>query len=72
MKIFCDYIIKFIFLYKFDNQMATTIKITPTLKGKSSKDFNESLYSGKSIKISSDKVKAMEILVKKVLSNKKK
>ena len=52
--------------------MATTIKITPTLKGKSSKDFNESLYSGKSIKISSDKVKAMEILVKKVLSNKKK
>ncbi len=51
--------------------MATIIRITPTLNGKSSKEFNKSLSENSKTKISITKKERMAVLVKKVLSNKK-
>ncbi|POS00568.1 hypothetical protein Q361_1572 [Flavobacterium croceum DSM 17960] len=52
-------------------EMATTIRITPTLSGKASKQFNTSLSKNSSIKVSASRRESMSVLVKKVLSNKK-
>lgn len=52
--------------------MTTTIRITPTLSGKSSKQFNNSLSKNHGEKISDIKKERMSELVKKVLSNSKK
>lgn len=52
--------------------MATTIRMTPTLSGKSSKQFNASLSKNSTSKISSERKERMSDLVQKVLSNKKK
>lgn len=52
-------------------EMATTIRITPTLSGKSSKQFNVSLSKNSTSKVSASRKENMSILVKKVLSNKK-
>lgn len=51
--------------------MATTIKVTPVLQGKASKQFNKSLSSNKTEKVSPEKKRKMATLVAKVLSNKK-
>ncbi|WP_281299253.1 hypothetical protein [Flavobacterium limnophilum] len=51
--------------------MATTIRITPTLSGKSSKQFNMSLSKNSTVKVSASRKENMSALVKKVLSNKK-
>jgi len=48
--------------------MATQINITPVLKGKSSKQFNRTLKTNKSKKISAVRKKEMKDLVDKVLS----
>jgi hypothetical protein len=61
-----------IFAKYFNNlEMATTIRITPTLSGKSSKQFNMSLSKNSTIKVSNSKKENMSILVRKVLTNKK-
>lgn len=52
--------------------MATPIKITPVLKGKSSIRFNETLAAQKSDKISPEEKQKMKDLVLKVISNSKK
>ncbi len=52
-------------------EMATTIRITPTLSGKSSKQFNMSLSKNSTVKVSASRKENMSALVKKVLSNKK-
>ena len=52
-------------------EMATTIRITPTLSGKASKQFNLSLSKNATSKVSESRQERMSILVKKVLSNKK-
>ena len=51
--------------------MATTIRITPTLSGKSSKQFNMSLSMNSTVKISASRKENMSTLVRKVLTNKK-
>lgn len=51
--------------------MATTIKITPVLEGKASREFNKSLSSNKVAKVSPEKKHKMAALVAKVLSNKR-
>ncbi len=52
--------------------MATTLKITPTLKGKDSKRFNNEITSDKFNKISDAKKNKMLALVGKVLAKKPK
>lgn len=52
--------------------MATIIRITPTLSGKSSRQFNASLSKNSASKIPTEKKERMSDLVRKVLSNKKK
>lgn len=49
--------------------MATPIKITPVLKGESSKRFNKELVAQQDQKISSEEKKRIETLVSKVLAN---
>jgi len=51
--------------------MATTIKITPALTGKASKEFNRSLTSNKTAKVSPEKKMKMADLVRRVLSKQK-
>jgi len=50
--------------------MSTTINITPIVKGKESKRFNEVISSSKKNKISEVKKEKIFTLVKKVLANK--
>jgi hypothetical protein len=52
--------------------MATPIKITPVLKGESSRRFNEKLNAQKNEKISSEEKQKIKDLVFKVISNSKK
>lgn len=51
--------------------MATIIRITPTLSGESSKQFNRSLSKNSAVKVSASRKENMSALVQKVLSNKK-
>ncbi|WP_264535420.1 hypothetical protein [Flavobacterium sp. N1736] len=50
--------------------MATTIKITPVVKGKESERFNAAISTSKTNKISEEKKAKMFSLVDKVLSKK--
>ncbi|WJS95514.1 hypothetical protein NYQ10_03460 [Flavobacterium johnsoniae] len=50
--------------------MATTIKITPVVKGKESKRFNAAISTSKTNKISEEKKARIFSLVSKVMSKK--
>ncbi|RKR10517.1 hypothetical protein C8C83_2194 [Flavobacterium sp. 90] len=50
--------------------MATTIKITPVVKGKESERFNAAISKSKTNKISEEKKAQMFSLVSKVLAKK--
>jgi len=47
--------------------MATTLKITPTLEGKSSEKFNQTLSENKSKKVSEEAKARMKTLVSKIV-----
>jgi hypothetical protein len=51
--------------------MATPIKITPVLKGESSRRFNEKLNAQKSQKVTSEEKQRIKNLVAKVILNSK-
>ncbi|MDM1377494.1 hypothetical protein HX052_02160 [Myroides marinus] len=50
--------------------MATDIKITPTIKGEDSKQFNAVISKSRDNKVSASKKKSMIDLVEKVLAKK--
>ncbi|MBS7256235.1 hypothetical protein [Flavobacterium branchiicola] len=50
--------------------MATTIKVTPTVKGKESERFNAAISNSKTNKISEEKKDKIFSLVNKIMSKK--
>lgn len=56
--------------FKYKLKMATTIKITPVVKGLESKRFNSTIATSKTNKISEEKKAKIFSLVNKVMNKK--
>ncbi len=64
------YICTIIFIFNKKRIMATTLKITPTLKGRESKKFNQVISTSRTSKISDERKAKMFALVSRVMAKK--